>query len=588
MAKNISRFIQISDVVLMEYVINTATDPITSISDVSTMDISTDSHIINLPTGETMFAYAPYDINIALPTDYHGNEFFNVLNGETAEFSDIMTRYSSIYKTLTVQDYLRNETMPCDTIKLHIINGYTFDNAYGFFLKIFVPGNNGYNTVLLEYTYNKENAEYIWTDKPIYFSNRVYDKYIEIKIPSVTYIAANPEQTVFNQVDKLKLKDSINNISILYADLFDDNYTVHSTNLVNAFENLSNTDYTDIQTGEFILSEKLSTAIPLVANTDKFNLYIGEHQKGNYFEYYTTWEDRILTPDIVNKFNVTIPLYTTSKASYKERYEDTGFETYQVWYVTHDLKVTLINPDEGDNIILDNITNTQYFTDDSPIRFYYKTIVERIVEAGVPRNQAAGWTIHIDYNVKLINTIDGMQILRSGSISSNLGKFFKEEAPSIFKKSDIFEYKVYNKINNINQNLTTASEGPKVKYTKVFYDSTNINLSNVTGDFTMKLYNSPKNYKFVFTINDAEGDTKFFNFSNSYYKLYSRDKDGNDIYVDCTYSDNMNTVLGELEFYIPLTLIKKLKTVPIEKRFMSIVLVNQDNTISTLYEFNYN
>ena len=77
------------------------------------------------------------------------------------------------------------------------------------------------------------------------------------------------------------------------------------------------------------------------------------------------------------------------------------------------------------------------------------------------------------------------------------------------------------------------------------------------------------------------------NFTGSYYKLYSRDKDGRDIYIDATYSDNMNTIMGELEFYIPQTMITRLKAVPVENRFMDIVVVNQDNTISTLYEFTY-
>lgn len=578
MAKNISRFVQISDVVLLEYSLNKEFDHINS-DQTDLMNISQDSHIVTLPTNEKVFIDKNYDNNLALPVNKIGTEYFNVLDGTSSTFDNILDTYSKLYEELEYEN-TAPESVPYDTVKLHIVNGYSFEGTYGFFLKIFTDSSVNNGAVLLQYTYNKLVSKFTYNRKPIYFSNRVYDKYIEFKIPSIQYLSIHNNSAINS---KLKIKEGLNNIKITYCDLFKNNYTVHSKTLINAFESMVyGSSINDVDSGEFNVSEKYSTALPMVANTDKFNLYIAESTKGDYFEYYGTWNGSPLTPSIVNKFNTLIPLYTISKDSYENRYEASELENYQMWYVQHSIKATVIDA-SGNNILLDDFNNIQYFDTNSATKFYYKPIIERLVEQGI---SSTGNILVLDYECKLINNQDGMQILRKGSLSTNLDKYYKACTSNLSLK-DTYNYKIINKIYNTDQHLNINNDNVKVKYTKVFYNSNNINLTNVTGTYTMKLADSPKNYKFVFTQNDTEGNTKFFNFSNSYYKLYSKDKDGKDIYIDATYSDNMNTILGELEFHIPQTMINKLKNVPVNKRFMSIVVVNQDNTISTLYEFTY-
>ena len=75
--------------------------------------------------------------------------------------------------------------------------------------------------------------------------------------------------------------------------------------------------------------------------------------------------------------------------------------------------------------------------------------------------------------------------------------------------------------------------------------------------------------------------------SDSAYKLYSRDAYGRDIIIEPTYSDNMNSAMGEIEFNISINNVQKLKEVDSASRFMSIIVVNQDNTQYSMFDFTY-
>ena len=49
----------------------------------------------------------------------------------------------------------------------------------------------------------------------------------------------------------------------------------------------------------------------------------------------------------------------------------------------------------------------------------------------------------------------------------------------------------------------------------------------------------------------------------------------------------MNMLLGELEFALTASTIAKLKAVTADKRKLSIVAYNTDNSVSSMYDFSY-
>lgn len=585
--KDISRFVQISDVCLLEYRINKEYDNAYSPDEEGMLRPGDGSKVFTLPDGSVLFADARYASNTALPTDKSGKEWCNPLDGTAPSLADFTDSYSSIFDPLASVD-APSESVPADRIRIYVVNGYSFSNTYGFWIKAWLDRETTdrdgaaarSEAVLLSWTYNRANARWKYVTRPLFFSNRVYDKYIELDFPSAQFLTHSNSSAL---AAALGVKEGAGALRLTYADLYQDVYTEHSDVMTGGLAALTGKTAPKARTGEFGTGNAVSTSLPLAANTDRFNLYIGESPKGGYIEYYGTWDGKALTPAIVGRFNVTIPLYTPSKSAYDAARASSGLEEWQTWYVQHGLKVTLVNQD-GENVVLDNIVNTQYFGDGSPTRFYYRPIPSRLTESGIKLSD--DWIMTVEYECSLVNVVDGSKVTRSGSMSTDLSKYMSDTGSDL-NFSDTFTYKIFNRINNVKQELTAAGNGPSVKYTKVFYDSTTVNLSGNTGLYTMALANSPKNYKFTFTQDDSDGATKYMNFTGSYYKLYSRDKDGRDIYIDATYSDNMNTIMGELEFYIPQTMITRLKAVPVESRFMDIVVVNQDNTISTLYEFTY-
>ena len=161
--------------------------------------------------------------------------------------------------------------------------------------------------------------------------------------------------------------------------------------------------------------------------------------------------------------------------------------------------------------------------------------------------------------------------------------------------SKLTPYKVYNKIveskHEINKNWTPIS---KIKYVKVFYDSTDVILEGSNGTYyasnniEVTLSPVPKNYKFVIKNRKEDNVYDYMDLSDGYYKLYAKDSNNNDIIIEPTYSSNMNLLLGELEFSLTAEMINTLMNVDPEMRHMSIVSYNPDNSVSSLFDFTYN
>lgn len=151
---------------------------------------------------------------------------------------------------------------------------------------------------------------------------------------------------------------------------------------------------------------------------------------------------------------------------------------------------------------------------------------------------------------------------------------------------------VYNKIEQVSNEIKPVVNNMGTKYIKVYYNSNDIVLDNngeYSGDgtYTMTLSPSPKNYKFTFRRMDNGGNMEILDMSDSVYKLYTRDAKGNDIVIDPTYSDNMNSAMGEIEFNVSMNNVMRLMEVPESERFMSILVINQDNTKYSMFDFTY-
>ena len=134
---------------------------------------------------------------------------------------------------------------------------------------------------------------------------------------------------------------------------------------------------------------------------------------------------------------------------------------------------------------------------------------------------------------------------------------------------------------------------PKVKYVRTFYNSTDVVLEGADGTYyssnniIVHFSKVPKNYKFVIKNRQSDNVYDYMDLTEGYYKLYCKDAAGNEIIVDPTYSSNMNMLLGELEFTMTSTVLNALQQVDPAERTMSIIVYNEDNSISSLFDFMY-
>lgn len=501
-----------------------------------------------------------------------------------------------------------NFTPGWDEIKLYFTTGYDFSDIYGALLRISVDRKDGTILDLCNLFYNKSNVyKYIqYLGNPIIFGNFIYDKYLSIKVPSIDRIDSSTylEESVVDENTGNEFKTLKDVLSISYSStikimfsyidsehktLTDATYTVEDA--INEKFDAKNVicDFSRTSTIKGIVPRNKVAS-------DNLGVYIASNPEKPYIEFYGTWKNVPLNSAIVQSFNETVELYDKSiikrpEITYEVDRDYVPEYDMKKWVAIHEIKCSFVDTDEK-VLKEESYSISQVFVNDPKEvdKFYYRPIFfdENIAE------DLAHVVLSIDYTLRFINIEDSVQFTKKGSLSiadNELMKFWGKGTKLTFGES--MPYKIYNKIIENKQNIIQSqATGDVTKYVKVFYDTTDITLETSGGavgnnNYTLIISKAPKNYKFIFKQLDINGNRKFVDLTDSYYKLYTKDRSGNQIIIDPTYSSNMNLLLGELEFNINVSSIDKLYAVPEEDRYISIVAYNSDNSVSSMYDMRY-
>jgi uncharacterized small protein (DUF1192 family) len=183
--------------------------------------------------------------------------------------------------------------------------------------------------------------------------------------------------------------------------------------------------------------------------------------------------------------------------------------------------------------------------------------------------------------------MDGTQIIRKASFASTDPKKYGLRFTRL-NVDNLIPYKIFNRIEEETSNTKIGSNIEKTKYVKVFYDVTTITLNAYnevfpqgTGPLFLKSYDST--YKFKFEKLDSNNNKVNVDLSGAYnYSLVFKLDDGTKIEVGPTYSTNMNTTLGEIEFKLTESQLYKLKQQT--NNNYSIIIKNPNGTSYTFYE----
>ena len=626
-----TRYLQLSDTTMMEYVVNETTY---DKADSYIHTVLADGHHAIFSTVEKEVVkigteYVKRDnadiitlnniLHMAVPADEKSSNLFYFINndyslvdeniytelnsdniiakeyGKYCKLNTTGTSLSSDNSEEKFEIFNTSESLGFDVIKLYFVSGYDFSDIFAGLLRLSIPRNDGKFLDLCNFIYTKGIVhKYIkFMTKPIIFGNFIYDKYIEIAVPSIKNFYKVPYND--KTLGDILLGDNGNNayepnVRILFSYIDEDDKKISDINVYD--RNILLETYKNVKC-IFSKTNSISGIIPTQNLTsDNLGVYIAESPDYPYLEFYGTWKGEPLTNDIVNKFNISIKLYDRAYVRKEATYEvskdyEVGSNLNQ-WVVIHEITSELI--DTNLNIVkTETYSMSQIFlpTDTDTPRFYYRPILFDDQSLSLE-----GLTLHIKYLMRFINVEDGIQFLKQGSLSlTDLNKYNIRLAKLNFNTTP---YKVFNKIVENKQTLalTNTSNKLKSKYVKVFYDSTQITL-DVNGEaygnnaYTLVLSRSPKNYKFTFKQRDFNNNLKYFDLSDAYYKLYVKESNGNEIVVEPTYSNNMNIALGELEFNLNTSIINELKEVSPTDRKMSIVCYNTDGTLTSMYDMNF-
>lgn len=621
-----TRYLQLSDTMMMEYIMGTGvTENTKPGSDRLLYTTLKDGHLAVLspaiceikadPDSSTSYIKKDSSVistintlnHLAVPADPEGSKWFMFLDPDYAYCTEnnVNVPADSDRKVHTYGEYCfspdssgnvfgvlenRNREMGWDYLKIYFTSGYDFSDLFAILARVSVNRKDGGMVDLCNMALTRATAyKYVeYMTSPVIFGNFIYDKYITVALPSLGGIVESDMQ------DTLDIKTG-SPLKLMFSIVEDrDQETADAEFRLGGLFSPS-----EVYKGvlcEFSKSSTIRGSIPTeMINSDNLGVYMTVSPDNPFVEFYGTWKDRPLDTAIVQSFNTDIELYDRSMIrkmnnDYEVDTDYTPERNMKKWVAMHEITCEIIS---GEGIILDteNYTMTQVFTGGGNTKFRYRPSI--LDDAAV--GDIGNVTMNLEYTLRFMNIEDGVQFLKHGALSLYGDDLFPFcVGTSTLKSRELAPYKIYNRIvdNKVEVNIDRTSSAPaKTQYVKVFYNVTDITLDDLgnqyaDGEYTVTMSRAPKNYKFVFRKRNGNS-TRLMDMTDTYYKLYLKDSAGTDIVVDPTYSKNMNPVLGELEFYIPQSVIGRLSKVPDKDRVMSIVAYNSDNTVSSMYDMNY-
>ena len=524
-------------------------------------------------------------------------------------------RYFSFgsFNTLTNDDtinripknkYIQNTfTSKCKLVnnRFHFRSGYTVPKE-GLFIKYYVGKIVFFNAFITQENFKRLVR---FNERPLVVGTKVYDRYIDIRTLDLgSLYSTNDELSAFLAIGN----NPIFNIEVSDAEEY---YT------------------TETQMYEFELRNyKSRHSIPYNSIFDKFNVVIFENKSDNYIEYYPVWGDfenikksisgkavleerlpDVLSTDIIARLsNGEISAFYGPDYHEKDPDFDDQYQGMLRWCTVHELILTeVIEPIDSNTLTLntDKIFNTRKTEfietyDNKTTGYNFKYKFRPIIE-----NPGPGQIITrllITYNCKLWNKQDNTQIVRSTSLVINNpverygSKSFKLEPLSLNK------FIIFNKKEDKDgQIVVKDNREPVIKYEKIFVDSQNIQcningIENEQGILTSKnifaagpnlnLYQTSHFYKFRFVNNysnkTGEYGLKALDLSGPYkYVLRVYDNINSPLDINVDYStENVNPVLGELQFCITEDIINRIKKS--DKPQWSILCITDSGIESTL------
>ena len=404
------------------------------------------------------------------------------------------------YDTNLVTTTLSGYNVVMDKIRFHFISGFDFDTFKAVILSITHKQNDNIVNVFANILLAPETISQliVFNSKPLFLSNALYDRYIDIMVPSIKNInedfvtAPVPANTFAAAITPSNISDPVgfiyNNpisITLLECDKKNTIYTNTSTNYDSY--NAANSYTASIsQSNEF----------------DNVGAYINESVVGDYLEFYLT-------------FNSGFPGELLAILNNRNPADD--------WIIVHQLSVF-----EQVGTAFINTSRLVFFQEDS----YDEPNIFR----PVLKNANEAISMSVDYITRLTNRRNGDQIIREGSFSLISPKKYGKELINMPLLDKPQSQKIYNKIVKNNFEATSLFIEPKAvgtapvitqpgtiqavdvvrtEYIPIFFNNNNISISKIESSTTVhnsteEVIFSPGKWRFVLSPFDNMIKVKVF------------------------------------------------------------------------------
>ena len=332
------------------------------------------------------------------------------LGGSKLIYNDItLTPLYSDFDPLITETTVSSElsiNMVMDTMRFHFASGFNFTDVEHIIVGARHKLNNITQIQLANIILNAVTTAslFSYNTRPLFLANTIYDKYIDIKIPSIPWLDADFTQFGANSFEHAVtggigfIKNAP--ITVFLAEATQSDYF--------APNNITYEQYQIIQYYEGSVSQ--------INKFDTLGCQIAEAEDGDYIEFFATWNGAF--PD---------SLIATLNESGAD----------QEWIISHQL--TVYEHIGSDIVLSGNSLIYQESNFDTPLT--YRPILKQ-----------AGFAVamSIDYIMRLINKKNGDQIIKSASMSIINPNRYGKKLQKIELLNGPQSMRIYNKIEQKN------------------------------------------------------------------------------------------------------------------------------------------
>jgi hypothetical protein len=486
------------------------------------------------------------------------------------------------YDTNITQTSVNGYSIVYDKVRFHFISGFAINGFEALILSIRHLQNNGKSNVFANILLSRETIDDLITfnPKPLFLANSTYDRYVDIKIPSIKninedYKTALSQATTF--AAQITPKPTGGYTGFIY------NNPIY-VNLSECITRSTLNTNIGVKYDVFEVSDNYEASLSQSNEFDDVGAYVGESLNGDFIEYYLTYiagfpEELIA---ILNRRNPS---------------DD--------WIIIHQLSIF---EQLGSTFI--NTSRQVIFQED---RFDEPLTIRPIL-----KNAGQAVSMAIDLVCRLTNRSNGEQIIREASFTLISPKKYGKNLTVIPLTDEPQSQKIYNKIIKSGIDATNlfieptfapgfgnsppSNELPlsqkSVEYIPIFFSNNNISVSTSNGlvstsDTRDEVIFGPGQLLFVVSPFDTAIKLKFYNvinevpvaldlnLNNSKYQMVFDLDTGKLPVLNANSSTEENLSTGEVLFKISKVDCQKI--VESSNRSVYITSIAQDGSENLMY-----